>query len=74
MCLIGCLLLAFGALAFGRPLFTHAPGRGAEVVKLGTLELTTSVAFDALVFVLVLGVVVGIIHAVGRAFEEAERP
>jgi multisubunit Na+/H+ antiporter MnhB subunit len=71
--LLTALVLAFLPVALGDPILTHRPGPGADVVKLGTIELMTSVAFDAAVFVLVLGVVVGIIHAVTRAFEEGER-
>jgi hypothetical protein len=41
------------------------------VVKLGTLELITAVAFDVAVFLLVLGAVVGIIRAVALAEEQA---
>lgn len=70
--LVGALALALVPLLRGDPILTHLPPAGAEVTKLGTLELMTSVAFDVAVFVLVLGAVVGIVHAVARAYEEME--
>ncbi len=68
--LLGALVLAFIPLARGEPLLTHLPPPGAEVTTIGTLELTTAVAFDVCIFLLVLGAVVGIIGALGRASEE----
>ena len=69
------LLLALAVAAIpllrGDPVLTHAPPAGAEVTELGTLELITAVAFDAAVFLLVLGAAVGIIHAIARAGEES---
>lgn len=74
---LGGLLIALGLTfvpaALGDPILTHRPPAGAEVTELGTLELMTAVAFDAAVFVLVLGVVVGVIHTVARLREEGER-
>lgn len=68
--LLGALVVAFMPLLRGEPLLTQLPPPGAEVTTIGTLELMTAVAFDACVFLLVLGAVVGIIGALGRASEE----
>lgn len=70
--LLAALALALWPLLRGDPILTQLPAPGAEVVKLGTLELITAVAFDVAVFVLVLGAVVGIIHAIALAAEETE--
>jgi multisubunit Na+/H+ antiporter MnhB subunit len=51
----------FGVLA-GNPPFTHEPGPGEEVVKIGTLELITAVAFDVGLFLLVAAALVVLIH------------
>ena len=55
------LAIAFAPVLFGDPLLTHAPAPGAEVTKLGSLELTTAVAFDVGVFLLVTGAIAGIL-------------
>lgn len=68
--LLGALVVAMIPLLRGDPLFTHLPPPGAKVTALGTLELMTAVAFDICVFAMVLGAVVGIVHAVARAGEE----
>lgn len=70
--LAGALAVALVPLLRGDPVLTHLPPAGAEVTKVGKLELMTAVAFDVAVFVLVLGAVVGIVHAVARAYEEME--
>lgn len=70
--LVGALAVALLPLLRGDPVLTHLPPAGAEVTKVGKLELMTAVAFDVAVFVLVLGAVVGIVHAVARAYEEME--
>jgi multicomponent Na+:H+ antiporter subunit B len=53
--LLIALVFGFWAVLFGQPMFTHAPASGDPVVKIGTLELTTAVAFDLGLFLLVLG-------------------
>jgi multicomponent Na+:H+ antiporter subunit B len=76
---VGGLLLALAvaflpALGGGAPL-QHAPAPGAEVVKLGSLELIGAVAFDVGVFALVLGMVVATIGLIaGTREEEPGRP
>jgi multicomponent Na+:H+ antiporter subunit B len=67
---VGGLLLAlavgFLPVAAGDPPFTHRPGPGAHVVKLGTLELISAVVFDIGVFLLVCGALVTLIHHLAR--------
>lgn len=53
--------VAFVPVALGEPILTHAPPADAEVVHVGTLELLTAVLFDAGVFLLVVGAVVGVV-------------
>ncbi len=65
LAMVGLLIaLGFGfiGVAFGQPPFTHIPPPGAEVVHLGTLELTTAVGFDIGLFFLVLGSLVVLIQ------------
>lgn len=62
------LLLVFIPVAAGLPPLTHQPA-AADAPKLGTLELTTAFAFDAALCILVVGSVIGIVHAVGQSRE-----
>ena len=71
--LFGALAVAFWPVVRGDDLLKHLPAPGASVTKLGTVELVTAVLFDLAVFLLVLGAVVGIIHAIARAAEGDER-
>lgn len=64
--LLAGLAVAFAPLLRGDAVLAHLPPPGAKAVKVGTLELVTAVAFDVAVFLLVLGVVLGVIHAVAR--------
>ncbi len=64
------LVVTFAPLAWGDPPLSHLPAPGDDVVRLGTLELLTAVAFDVGVFLLVLGAVVGIIRTLALAAEE----
>ena len=61
------LAVAFVPAFLGRPIMTHAPAPGDEVVHLGTLELLTAVLFDVGVFLLVLGFAVSAITMFARA-------
>ncbi len=61
--------VAFAPILFGGPALTHLPPAGEKVTKVGTLELATSVAFDAAVFLTVFGVVVGIVRELAWAAE-----
>jgi len=71
------LLLAIAVTALplleGEALLTHFPRPGEDVIELGTLELITAVAFDASIFLLVLGAAVGIIHAIAVVAEGGKR-
>jgi multisubunit Na+/H+ antiporter MnhB subunit len=71
--LLGALGVAFLPVLRGEDLLEHLPAAGESVTHLGTLELLTAVLFDVAVFLLVLGAVVGIIHAIARAAEGDER-
>ena len=66
----GGLLIALGVgflgVAFGDPPFTHLPGPGEHVVKIGTVELITAVAFDLGLFALVAAALVILIHNLAR--------
>ena len=54
----------------GDPPFTHLPAPGEPVVKIGTLELITAVAFDLGLFLLVTGVLVTLVHQLADLVEE----
>jgi hypothetical protein len=62
--------VAFWPVLRGDALLEHLPPPGASVIELGTIELITAVLFDAAVFLLVLGALVGIVHAIARSGEE----
>jgi multicomponent Na+:H+ antiporter subunit B len=63
------LAVGFLPVAFGDPPFTHRPAPGADVVKIGTLELISAVAFDLGVFLLVCAGLVTVIHHLARLVE-----
>jgi multicomponent Na+:H+ antiporter subunit B len=69
--LLIALAVGFFGVASGEPPFTHRPAPAEDVVKLGTLELITAVAFDLGVFLLVTASLVVLIHALARLIEEA---
>lgn len=58
------LLVAAAPLLLGDALLTHYPAPGSKVVYLGTLEIITAVAFDAGIFLLVVGFAVGTVRLV----------
>ena len=64
--LLVALLSGFFPVLFGDPPFSHEPGPGEHVVKVGTLELMTPVLFDLGVFLLVTGVLVTLLHHLTR--------
>ncbi len=68
--LLLALVVAFVPALRGDAPLTHAPRAGSEPVHLGTLELVSAVAFDVGVFLLVVGVAVGVLEIVAR---EADR-
>lgn len=67
--LLLALAVGFLPVVAGDPPFTHRPGPGEDVVKLGTLELISAVAFDIGVFLLVCGVLVTLVHQLARLVE-----
>jgi multicomponent Na+:H+ antiporter subunit B len=69
--LLLALAVGFLGVAGGDPPFTHLPSPGAHVVKLGTLELITAVAFDVGVFLLVAASLVVLVHHLGRLVAES---
>jgi multicomponent Na+:H+ antiporter subunit B len=56
-------------VALGDPPFTHLPRPGDHVVKIGTLELITAVAFDVGLFVLVTSSLVVLVHQLSHLGE-----
>jgi multisubunit Na+/H+ antiporter MnhB subunit len=70
------LLIALGSgfagVLLGAPPFTHFPRPGDEVLRVGTLELTTAMSFDIGLFMLVIGVVVILIRELSRLVAEPE--
>ena len=71
--LLLALAVGFLPVAAGDPPFTHRPVPGVEVVKVGTLELISAVAFDVGVFLLVCGVLVTLVHHLARLVEAGDR-
>jgi multisubunit Na+/H+ antiporter MnhB subunit len=66
------LAVGFVPALLERPIMTHSPAPGDEVVHLGTLELLTAVLFDIGVFLLVLGFAVSAITMFARAHVRRE--
>ena len=60
--LLIALAVGFLPLLAGDPPFTHMPAPGEHVVKVGTLELITAVAFDVGLFLLVASSLVVLVH------------
>jgi multisubunit Na+/H+ antiporter MnhB subunit len=71
--LLAALALALAPLLQDEPVLKHVPPARAHVTKVGTLELTTAVALDVAIFILVLGAAVGILDAVARRAEDPGR-
>jgi multisubunit Na+/H+ antiporter MnhB subunit len=71
--LLLALAVGFLPVAAGDPPFTHEPGPGEHVIKLGTLELISAVAFDIGVFLLVCGMLVTLVHHLARLVEGEDR-
>jgi multicomponent Na+:H+ antiporter subunit B len=67
--LLVALAVGFFPVALGDPPFTHYPPPGDPVVKIGTLELITAVAFDLGLFLLVAGALVTLVHQLARLVE-----
>jgi multisubunit Na+/H+ antiporter MnhB subunit len=60
------LVVGFVPVVLGRPIMTHAPRPGEDVIHLGTIELLTAVLFDVGVFLLVFGFAVSAITFIAR--------
>jgi multicomponent Na+:H+ antiporter subunit B len=67
--LLLALAVGFAPVLNGDPPFTHWPAPEADVVKFGTLELISAVAFDIGVFLLVCGALVTLVHQLARLVE-----
>lgn len=70
--LLIALAVGFLPVLAGDPPFTHRPAPGADVVKIGTLELISAVAFDVGVFLLVCGALVTVVHHLARLVQGGE--
>ena len=68
--LLIALGFGFAGVVAGEPPFTHHPGPGEDVVKVGTLELITAVGFDVGLFLLVTGALVTLVHHLARLVAE----
>jgi multicomponent Na+:H+ antiporter subunit B len=64
--LLIALTVGFFPVALGDAPFSHHPPPGDPVVKIGTLELITAVAFDLGLFLLVAGALVTLVHLLAR--------
>ncbi len=60
------LCVAAAPLFLGEAVLTHYPPPGSKPVYLGTLELITPVLFDAAIFFLIFGFVVGMVSLFAR--------
>lgn len=60
--LLVSLAVGFFGIVAGDPPFTHQPGPGEDVVKLGTLEVLTAVLFDVGLFALVSCGLITLVH------------
>jgi multisubunit Na+/H+ antiporter MnhB subunit len=67
------LTVAFGPVLFGKPVLTHWPGPGDDVIHIGAIEVITPVAFDIGIFLLVIGFVVGVINLIAHTIERGAR-
>jgi len=67
------LCIAFGPVVAGKPILTHWPPAGGEVVHFGALEFFTPLLFDAGVFLVVFGFCVGSVSSIARALQRQER-
>jgi len=75
--LVVTLGVAFVPVVLGQPPLTHWPPPGAEVAKVGSVELATAFLFDLGVFALVSGTVlsaVGLVASLGRGARVSGTP
>lgn len=74
--MIGLLLAlctAFFPVLRGQPIMTHYPGPNRDAMHIGALELTTPFLFDIGVFLLVMGVCIGIFDLLAHATRRERR-
>jgi multisubunit Na+/H+ antiporter MnhB subunit len=71
--LLIALAFGFAGVVVGEPPFTHHPGPGEDVIRVGTLELVTAVGFDVGLFLLVTGALVTLVHHLARLAQESPR-
>jgi multisubunit Na+/H+ antiporter MnhB subunit len=71
--LLLALSTAFIPVLRGQPIMTHYPGPDNSVTHIGSLELTSPVLFDIGVFLLVMGVCVGIFDLLAHATRRERR-
>jgi multisubunit Na+/H+ antiporter MnhB subunit len=64
--LLMMLIVSFAPLVVGNAPLSHWPAPGAEVIRLGTLELHTALVFETGVFLVVLGFVVTALHTLAH--------
>ena len=67
--LLIAIAVGFFPMLQGNPPFTHLPGPGEPVVKVGTLELISPVLFDLGLFLLVTGSLIVLVHNLSRLVE-----
>jgi multisubunit Na+/H+ antiporter MnhB subunit len=65
--LLIALSVAFVPVLRGQPIMTHLPAPDHHAAHLGSLELTTPFLFDVGVFLLVMGVCIGIFDLLAHA-------
>jgi len=70
--LLIALLVAAAPVFLGQPVFTHYPLAGASVVYVGTVELITAFLFDAAVFLVVVGFVLGAVQMISQTIADED--
>lgn len=71
--LLLALATAFVPVLLGKPILTHWPGPGDDVLHVGALEIITPVVFDIGVFLLVIGFVLGVINLIALTIERGHQ-
>jgi multisubunit Na+/H+ antiporter MnhB subunit len=72
--LLVALSTAFIPVLRGQPIMTHYPGPDKDAIHFGALEITTPFLFDIGVFLLVMGVCIGIFDLLAHATRRERRP
>lgn len=70
--LLIAMAFGFSGLLAGKPPFTHVPGPGESVIRIGTLEISTAVGFDIGLFLLVAGSLTLLVRHLGPPARDAE--